>query len=193
MTKRLLLKGILTVSSIALLAACSPEETNDQTQMNDTPDTSESTDEGHEGMVHDESGEIPEGLEEAQNPMYEVGESVILQDDHMPGMDGAEATIVGAFDTTVYEVSFDPTNGAEREENHRWVIHEELAESDEEAFEAGDEVTLEANHMEGMEGATATIDNAVATNVYMVDYQPTDGGEVVRNHKWFTEDELGQE
>ena len=193
MTKRLLLKGILTVSSIALLAACSPEETNDQTQMNDTPDTSESTDEGHEGMVHDESGEIPEGLEEAQNPMYEVGESVILQDDHMPGMDGAEATIVGAFDTTVYEVSFDPTNGGEREENHRWVIHEELAESDEEAFEAGDEVTLEANHMEGMEGAIATIDDAVATNIYMVDYQPTDGGEVVRNHKWFTEDELGQE
>ena len=62
MTKRLLLKGILTVSSIALLAACSPEETNDQTQMNDTPDTSEISEEDHEGMMHDESGEIPEGF-----------------------------------------------------------------------------------------------------------------------------------
>lgn len=52
---------------------------------------------------------------------------------------------------------------------------------------------LEARHMEGMEGATATIDDAVTSTVYMVDYQPTDGGEVVRNHKWLTEEELGQE
>lgn len=57
----------------------------------------------------------------------------------------------------------------------------------------GEEVTLEARHMEGMQGATATIDDAVTSTVYMVDYQPTDGGEVVRNHKWLTEEELGQE
>lgn len=54
-------------------------------------------------------------------------------------------------------------------------------------------MTLEARHMEGMEGATATIDDAVTSTVYMIDYQPTDGGEVVRNHKWLTEEELGQE
>ena len=70
---------------------------------------------------------------------------------------------------------------------------EEIAESTESAVEPGEEVTLEARHMEGMEGATATIDDAVTSTVYMVDYQPTDGGEVVRNHKWLTEEELGQE
>ena len=188
--------GTILLSSALLLGACGSDEINESTGTDTNQTTTEETSSesgDHGGMVHDESGEIPAGLEEAENPMYEVGESVILQHGHMPGMEGAEATIVGAFDTTAYEVSFDPTNGGEREENHRWVIHEELAESDEEAFEAGDEVTLEANHMEGMEGAIATIDDAVATNVYMVDYQPTDGGEVVRNHKWFTEDELGQE
>lgn len=57
-------------------------------------------------MKHDESGEITEGLEGAENPMYEVGESVILQHGHMPGMEGAEATVSGVFATTAYEVSF---------------------------------------------------------------------------------------
>ncbi|SHE28575.1 LysM domain-containing protein [Atopostipes suicloacalis DSM 15692] len=145
----------------------------------DTQTVSESkTTEGMDNMgdmKHDESGEIPEGLEVAENPMYEVGESVILQHGHMPGMEGAEATVSGVFATTAYEVSFNPTNGGEREENHRWVIHEEISESTKGAFEPGEEVTLEANHMEGIEGATAIIDDAVTTNVYMVDYQPTDG------------------
>src|SRR5699024_3659629 len=143
-------------------------------------------------MKHDESGEIPEGLEGAENLMYEVGESVILKHGHMPGMEGAEATVSGVFATTAYAASFNPTNGGEREENHRWVSHEEISESTKGAFEPGEEVTLEANHMEGMEGATAIIDDAVTTNVYMVDYQPTDGGAVVRNHKWFVEEELAQ-
>ena len=131
--------GTILLSSALLLGACGSDEINESTGTDTNQTTTEETSSesgDHGGMVHDESGEIPAGLEEAENPMYEVGESVILQHGHMPGMEGAEATIVGAFDTTAYEVSFDPTNGGEREENHRWVIHEELAESDEEAFEA---------------------------------------------------------
>ncbi|QTJ43346.1 YdhK family protein [Dolosigranulum pigrum] len=188
--------GTILLSSALLLGACGSDEINESTGTDTNQTTTEETSSesgDHGGMVHDESGEIPAGLEEAENPMYEVGESVILQHGHMPGMEGAEATIVAAFDTTAYEVSFDPTNGGEREENHRWVIYEEIAESTESAVEPGEEVTLEARHMEGMEGATATIDDAVTSTVYMVDYQPTDGGEVVRNHKWLTEEELGQE
>lgn len=188
--------GTILLSSALLLGACGSDEINESTGTDTNQTTTEETSSesgDHGGMVHDESGEIPAGLEEAENPMYEVGESVILQHGHMPGMEGAEATIVAAFDTTAYEVSFDPTNGGEREENHRWVIYEEIAESTESTVEPGEEVTLEARHMEGMEGATATIDDAVTSTVYMVDYQPTDGGEVVRNHKWLTEEELGQE
>jgi hypothetical protein len=44
--------------------------------------------------------------------------------------------------------------------------------------------------MEGMKGATAEIDSAEETTVYMVDYTPTNGGEEVKNHKWVTESEL---
>ncbi|MBR3217674.1 MAG: YdhK family protein, partial [Exiguobacterium sp.] len=53
----------------------------------------------------------------------------------------------------------------------------------------GDEVVLAADHMEGMDGAEATIDTAEETTVYMVDYT-TEDGEEVTNHKWVTESEL---
>ncbi|MEG0552142.1 MAG: YdhK family protein [Carnobacterium sp.] len=48
---------------------------------------------------------------------------------------------------------------------------------------------MQTDDMAGMEGVTATIDYAEETTVYMLDYQPTDGGEMVKNHKWVTEDE----
>ncbi len=44
--------------------------------------------------------------------------------------------------------------------------------------------------MDGMKGATATIDSAEKTTVYMVDFVPTTGGEEIKNHKWVTESEL---
>lgn len=144
----------------------------------------------HGSMNHSSSGEVPEGLEEAENPTFEVGSQAIIQSDHMEGMNGAEATIVGAYNTTVYTVSYTPTTGGERVENHKWVIHEELQDVGEAPLEPGTEVTLNADHMEGMNGATATIDSAEETTVYMVDFTSTTGGEEVENHKWVTESEL---
>jgi hypothetical protein len=41
-----------------------------------------------------------------------------------------------------------------------------------------------------MKGATAEIDSAEKTTVYMVDFTPTTGGEEVKNHQWVTESEL---
>jgi hypothetical protein len=108
----------------------------------------------------------------------------------MAGMKGAVATIVGAFDTTAYVISYTPTTGGKRVTNHKWVIHKEIKEADDENLEPGTEVTIEANHMEGMDGATAEIDSAELTTVYMIDYIPTTGGEKVTNHKWVTESEL---
>lgn len=206
MKKNRILTGILSISAATLLAACSTDtgsqESATESEANSIESMAEESSmsgmdeiEGNdmEGMVHDDSGEIPEGLKEAENPTYNVGETATITDGHMEGMEGAEATIVGAFDTVAYEVSYDPTNGGPREENHKWVIHEEIADAGEEPFEPGDEVTLEANHMEGMEGATATIDDAKSTTVYMIDYQPTTGGEEVKNHKWVTDSELSAE
>lgn len=146
---------------------------------------------GHGEMEHDESGRLPEGVKKAENPAFQEGSNVVLRADHMPGMEGAKGTVVGAFDTVAYAVSFIPTTGGEPQKNHKWVIHEELDKAGEDRpLEAGAKVVLKARHMPGMEGAEATIDSAQATTVYMVDFQATDTGETIRNHQWLTEDEL---
>lgn len=185
--KKLLFVGL---STAFILAGCT--DTEEQETETDTQTEMESVDEeaGHEEMMDmDHDGEIPEGLEEAENPTYPVGSNVIITADHMPGMEGAEATISGAFDTVIYEVSYTPTDGGERVLDHKWVIHEDLEEGAEVA-EAGDEVVLEADHMEGMHGATAFVEDAIHGTVYAVDFDSTIDGERVTNHMWMTEDEL---
>ena len=68
-------------------------------------------------MEHTGSGEVPKGLKEAKNPSYGVGTQAIIESDHMAGMKGATAKIVGAYDTTVYTISYTPTNGGSSEES----------------------------------------------------------------------------
>ncbi|WP_263297811.1 YdhK family protein [Neobacillus bataviensis] len=146
--------------------------------------------ESMEGMNHSGSGEVPKGLKGAESPTFKIGSKAIINADHMEGMNGAEATIVGAFDTTVYTISYNPTTGGKRVTNHKWIIHEEIKDPSDKSYKPGDEVIVKADHMEGMKGATAVIDSAEQTTVYMVDYTPTTGGEKVTNHKWVTESEL---
>ncbi|WP_338780591.1 YdhK family protein [Metabacillus sp. FJAT-52054] len=144
----------------------------------------------HSKMEHSSSGEVPEGLKEAKNPAYPLGSKTKVKTDHMEGMNGAEGTIAGAYDTTVYAVTYTPKGGGEKVVNHKWVIHEEIENAGEVSFKKGEEVTLMADHMKGMMGAKATIDSAEKTTVYMIDYSPANGGEEVKNHKWVTESEL---
>ncbi|MBX9973674.1 YdhK family protein [Cytobacillus firmus] len=143
----------------------------------------------HSDMVHSGSGEVPEGIKEAENPTYEVGSKAFITEGHMEGMEGAEATVAGAYDTTVYTVSYTPTTGGKKVENHKWIVHEEIADAGEEPFKEGDEVKINASHMEGMEGASAEIDSVQETTVYTVDFTTADGKEV-KNHMWVTENEL---
>ena len=42
-------------------------------------------------------------------------------------MDGAIATIVGAYETTAYAISYTPVTGGERVENHKWVTGDEIS------------------------------------------------------------------
>ncbi len=192
--------GSAIFSTVLVLSACgdtnediNPDEVMEESEnMEESEEMDHSDMDDHAHMDHSSSGEVPESLEEAANPTFEVGSKAIITDGHMPGMEGAEATIVGAYDTVVYAVSYDPTDGGPREENHKWVIHEELEEANAEPFSAGDEVTLEADHMDGMEGAVAVIDSAEETTVYMVDFTLTDNGQEVENHKWVTEEELSE-
>src|SRR5699024_2656903 len=107
---------------------------------------------------------------------------------HMPGMDGAEATISGAFDTTTYWVSYTRTDGGDPVSDHKWVVHEGLEDPGEAPLEAGSEVGLDAAHMSGMDGAEATIDRSTDDTVDMVDFE-ADGMEMT-NHKWVVESEI---
>ncbi|MBA5728602.1 YdhK family protein [Aerococcaceae bacterium INB8] len=185
--------GTILLSSALLLGACGSDEINESTGTDTNQTTTEETSSesgDHGGMVHDESGEIPADLEEAENPTYPVGSEVIIQTDHMPGMMGATGEIVGAFDSIAYEITYTDTETGEEISNHKWVVREETENAQEEPYQAGDEVVLEAYHMPGMQGATATIDSAEDTTVYMVTYTDTETGDTVANHKWLTEDEL---
>jgi len=211
MSKKLII-GIIALFMAVVLAACggnnetTPEsntdtendstenaETNQETQSEEKSDSMEETDDSsmdHSGMNHSSTGEVPEDLAEAEDPTYPVGSEAVIHANHMGGMDGAVATIDGAYDTTVYTVTYTPTTGGEKVEDHKWVIHEEIENAEEQPYEPGDEVVLEADHMEGMEGATATIDSAENTTVYMVSYTDTETGEEVNYHKWVTEEQL---
>jgi hypothetical protein len=74
--------------------------------------------------------------------------------------------------------------------NHKWIIHEEIKDASATPYKPGDEVVVEADHMVGMKGATAVIDSAEQTTVYMVEFTTTTSGEKVTNHQWLTESEL---
>lgn len=174
---------ILLIIAAALgLSACSNDNSyGNKMSSNDTK---------MEHSSHSSSGEVPDDLKVAENPAYKVGSQAIIQTDHMDGMKGATATIVGAFDTTAYTVSYRPTTGGFPITNHKWIIHEEIKKAADKPYEAGSEVVMEANHMKDMKGATAQINAAEQTTVYMIDFTPTTGGDKVTNHKWVTEDEL---
>lgn len=175
----MLIVGVL----VLVLSACG-------NNTNQTNTASNSEHGGHAGMNHSSDGEIPDGLKEANDPTFKVGSQAVIVANHMDGMDGAIATIVGAFDTTVYTVSYTPTTGGEKVTNHKWVIHEEIKDASGTPYQPGETITLEADHIQGMDGVTAQIDSAEQTTVYMVDYMPTTGGDMVKNHKWVTESEL---
>ena len=172
---------MVTLALMLVLSACaSNQKSSDKNSNMD-----------HKNMdMHSGSSEVPKALKVQENPTFKVGDQAVIKANHMEGMNGAKATIVGAYDTTAYEVTYTPTTGGPPVKNHKWVIHEEIKDTGSEPLKPGTDVTLEADHMKGMNGAKGTIDSADKTTVYMVDYIPTTGGEKVKSHKWVTESEL---
>ena len=186
--KRVIALTALTLTSALALSACGEADNADPTETTVTT-AATSADEGHDGHDHPADGGIPPaGIEQAADPTYPAGTEVLLTADHMPGMEGAEATISGAFDTTTYSVSYTPTNGGAPVTDHRWVVHEELLDPGQAPLPDGAEVVLDAEHMSGMKGAQATIDYSTDETVYMVDLIVD--GMAMTNHKWVTESEI---
>lgn len=93
-------RGVLLIIAALVLAACGGTTGDDEQEKNQAPneETSEQNSD-MDDMEHSDSGEIPDDLEAASNPTYEVGSQARITTDHMKGMEGAEATIVGAYDT----------------------------------------------------------------------------------------------
>lgn len=175
-----------------LLAACGGNDENaneKNTESNADDSTEEYQNAEHSQLHQDNPEEVPQKLMQADNPAFKKGDKVTILADHMKGMKGAEGEVTGAYKTTAYMVSYTPLTEGAPVKNHKWVIHEELLTGEEPPLEPGTEVVISANHMKGMEGATAVIESAEETNVYMVDYTSTDGEEV-KNHKWLIESEL---
>lgn len=133
-------------------------------------------------------GPPPEGIRPASDPEYPVGSAVRLAADHMPGMDGAAATITGAFATTTYAVTYTPTDGGDPVVDHKWVVHEELDAPGAAPLDDGTPVVLQADHMPGMQGADGVIAGSTDETVYMVDVA-ADGMEMT-DHKWVVESEI---
>lgn len=67
---------------------------------------------------------VREELENPGNAPLEEGTEVVLDADHMAGMDGAEATIDSSTDETVYMVDF--TMDGMKMTNHKWVVESEI-------------------------------------------------------------------
>ncbi|WP_045508182.1 YdhK family protein [Bacillus amyloliquefaciens] len=184
MKARLFLFSMFLLIPVLALAGCNSQSSGGSEKAKDKETHS------HEDMNHSGSSEVPKGLKKAENPTYKVGSDVMILASHMKGMKNAQGTVKGAYDTTVYSVSYTPETGGKRVEDHKWVIQEELKGAGDKTLNPGDKAVIEAAHMKGMKGAEAVIDSAKKTTVYMVDYTPIDGGKKVTNHKWVTEDEL---
>lgn len=188
MTKNLTLTWSATALTAALvLAGCASSDNDDPADP--APSTEHDDHGGHDDMEHPtDGGPVPENMTEATDSEYPVGSEVTLTADHMEGMDGATATIVGAYEAYTYSIDYTPTTGGDPVTDHQWVVQEELENPGEERLADGTEVTVTADHMEGMEGVTATIASSTDETVYVVDYEAD--GMTMTNHKWVVESEI---
>lgn len=191
--KKTLVLSTLIVGAALLLGACSSSQKESGKKMNHGDRSMESSQQENSSakMEMNHEGVIPKLMNNADNPKYPVGSKVKLLGDHMEGMKGAQGEVVEAFDTTVYSISYRPVSGDNAMVgNHQWVVDEEVTPRE---AKVGDRVRIEADHMPGMRGADAAVESAEKAVVYVVDYQPTTSGEIVKNHLWVTEDELEKE
>ncbi|MDF7637630.1 DUF1541 domain-containing protein [Leuconostocaceae bacterium ESL0958] len=131
---------------------------------------------------------MPTNLPKAENPKFKPGQNVTVEATHLPGMHGASGQVVAAYQTTLYQVDYQPSNGGAKVTGHKWITKDDWA--DKQDHQIGDQVTLTMNHMPGMYGAKATVTGMQTGTAYVINYQPTNGQPEVKNHMYVTDDEL---
>ena len=181
--KKLVRYVCAVVAMLFLVAGCSSNST--QKEGSSTHSHSSEKTEMHE---HTGSKKV-HGLKKAEQPKYKAGTKVKLTADHMKGMKDANATIVNAYDSKLYAVDYKSTSDKKMVKDHKWITINEI-EGNRKEYKKGDKVTLKADHMAGMKNSSATIVEIQKGPAYMVNYQPTNGGKQVTNHKWVAEDEI---
>src|SRR5699024_1488449 len=97
-------------------------------------------------QTQQDPSEVPTEPKPAVNPTYNVDSKATIEANHMAAMKGAVATIVAAYSTNAYAVSFVPTTGGEKVNNHKCVIQEEIKNAGSDLLKPGSKVILEANH-----------------------------------------------
>lgn len=145
----------------------------------------------HKDVTESTWGELPKGIKEAKNPKFPVGTKVVIRAAHNGDMEGQEGVVVGAFDTTAYSVTYNPTTDTQQEVNYKWLVKEEVKGFNDEPLKENSEVIIYANRELGMTGAEGVIETVRDTTVYMVDYKTKDNREI-KNYQWFIESELAE-
>ncbi|WEV60790.1 YdhK family protein [Streptococcaceae bacterium ESL0729] len=144
---------------------------------------------GHMPKMNMHGSPAPADLKATADPKFPVRSEITITADHMPGMKGASGKVVGVYDTKLYTVDYMDTEDHQMITNHKYLIADEIVGD----LTVGSKITLEADHMSGMKGASGSIVAISDGPAYMVDYTSNDSSKMmVTNHKWLTQTELEQ-
>lgn len=190
------MKKFIAVCAVSALfvAGCANSQLDSDKKVATATGVQQPSADAHAGHNHNmDGGAAPAGMHAMPNAKYPVGTTVKLTADHMPGMAGSDAKIVGAFHTTTYSVNYLPTDGGSEVIDHKWVVAEELTDVNGKPLSGGElpkgaPVQIQADHMAGMKGAKGTVESSTTETVYMVDV--LGGSMPMKNHKWVTESEI---
>ena len=130
--------SFIILASGLILSACSSDKEAEDKKANNHKE---------EHMEHKSDSKTPENMKSTNDGKFKKGDKVTITEGHMAGMKNAKGTVKEAYKTYAYEVSYTPTNGGDKVNNHKWVVNEEVADAPEDGFKKGDTVKLEADHM----------------------------------------------
>lgn len=171
---------ILSVTTALLLAGCDEAKKPYEPELDAEYNTE---------MKSIPNGEDLSQYKTAANPTFPIGSKVIIKSEHSKGMKDAKATVVKAYDTIAYSVSYTPKEGAAVKDS-QWIVNEEIIDDNDVAFEVGDIVRTTASHKPDAHGVDLTIESVRPTTAYVVDYVDTNTNKKISHYQWVIEDEM---